>query len=154
MKLNENLVRLRKEHSLSQADLAERLNVSRQAVSRWEIGTAVPSSDNLIYLSKLYSVTLDELVYGLENPGAKADYVTTERQSGCGIAGAKRIERYSQYKSRMRWIWPILCLIWVSIILCAVWAIYSFKEEENVTSLNEWQIDSLDISSAEHFYMN
>ena len=63
MELNERLAQLRKEHGLSQNDLAEKLKVSRQAISRWEQGLAVPSSDNLIYLSKLYGITLDELFY-------------------------------------------------------------------------------------------
>ena len=57
MELNERLAQLRKEHGLSQNDLAEKLNVSRQAISRWEQGLAMPSSDNLIYLSRLYGIT-------------------------------------------------------------------------------------------------
>ena len=47
MELNERLAQLRKEHGLSQNDLADQLKVSRQAVSRWEQGLAMPSSDNL-----------------------------------------------------------------------------------------------------------
>lgn len=66
MELNERLAQLRKEHGLSQNDLADQLKVSRQAVSRWEQGLAMPSSDNLIYLSRLYGITLDELIYGKE----------------------------------------------------------------------------------------
>ena len=46
MKLEEKLVYLRKEKRLSQMKLAEMMNVSRQAVSRWETGVAVPSIDN------------------------------------------------------------------------------------------------------------
>lgn len=42
--------------------MAERLNVSRQAVSRWETGFTVPSTDNLSHLGRLYGVTLDELL--------------------------------------------------------------------------------------------
>lgn len=47
MKLEEKLISLRKEKGLSQMKLAEMMNVSRQAISRWEVGTAVPSTDNL-----------------------------------------------------------------------------------------------------------
>lgn len=47
---------------MSQQDLAEALNVSRQAVSRWEIGTAIPSMDNLLALSKLFEISTDELM--------------------------------------------------------------------------------------------
>lgn len=62
MTINEKLVSLRKENGLSQMQLAEKMNVSRQAISRWEIGTAVPSTDNLKVLSELYSVPVDILL--------------------------------------------------------------------------------------------
>lgn len=62
MDLAERLTALRKRAGLSQGDVAERLNVSRQAVSRWETGLTVPATDNLSRLSKLYGVTLDELL--------------------------------------------------------------------------------------------
>ena len=47
MKLSEKIIRLRKGRGLSQEELAERLGVSRQAVSRWESGTALPDAGNL-----------------------------------------------------------------------------------------------------------
>lgn len=62
MKFNEKLISLRKDKRMSQQDLAEALNVSRQAVSRWEVGTAIPSMDNLLALSKLFGVPTDELI--------------------------------------------------------------------------------------------
>ena len=62
MDVAERLAALRKRVGLSQGDVAERLNVSRQAVSRWETGFTVPSTDNLSRLGRLYGVTLDELL--------------------------------------------------------------------------------------------
>ena len=62
MELRDKLILLRKEKELSQADLAEILNVSRQAISRWEVGTSVPSMDNLSALSRLYNVSVDSLM--------------------------------------------------------------------------------------------
>lgn len=62
MSLSETLQRLRKERGLSQEDVAEKLYVSRQSVSKWENGAAEPGVDNLKALAKLYGVTLDELV--------------------------------------------------------------------------------------------
>lgn len=47
---------------MSQGDLAERLNVSRQSVSKWETGASVPELDKLVLLSELFQVTIDELV--------------------------------------------------------------------------------------------
>ena len=46
----------------SQEDLAERLNVSRQAISRWENGTALPDAQNILQISKLFNVTTDYLL--------------------------------------------------------------------------------------------
>ena len=62
MELKENLAALRKDKGLSQNDLAEEMHVSRQTISKWERGNVLPSTDNLIWLSKFYQVSLDELV--------------------------------------------------------------------------------------------
>lgn len=56
------LLKLRKEHNLSQEELAEKLGISRQAVSKWERAEASPDTDNLILLARLYNVSLDELL--------------------------------------------------------------------------------------------
>lgn len=56
------LVELRKKSGLSQEDLASKLGLSRQAVSKWERAEASPDTDNLICLAKLYGVSLDELL--------------------------------------------------------------------------------------------
>ena len=61
MKLADKLVCLRKKQGLSQLKLAEIMNVSRQAISRWETGIAVPSAENLKYLGNLYNVSLEYL---------------------------------------------------------------------------------------------
>lgn len=58
----ERLVELRKRRGISQEELAERLGVSRQAVSKWERGEAAPDTDNLIALADLYCVSLDQLL--------------------------------------------------------------------------------------------
>lgn len=62
--LHEKLAELRAENNMSQFEVAEALNVSRQAISRWETGRAKPSTEKLIALSRLYGVPLDELVGG------------------------------------------------------------------------------------------
>lgn len=64
MKLGENIYRLRMGRNLSQGDLADLLDVSRQSVSKWENGVAVPDLDKLLKLSILFGVTLDDLVNG------------------------------------------------------------------------------------------
>ena len=62
MKLCEKIVELRKINNMSQETLANELNVSRQAVSRWEVGTALPDANNILQLSRLFGVTADYLL--------------------------------------------------------------------------------------------
>ncbi len=62
MTLPEKLLALRKEKNLTQLDVAEELDVSRQAVSRWESGAVLPGTDKLKALSDLYGVSIDFLL--------------------------------------------------------------------------------------------
>lgn len=62
MELNEKLISLRKKNKLTQAQVAETLDVSRQAISNWETGAVLPSTDNLKALSRLYQVPADSLL--------------------------------------------------------------------------------------------
>ena len=62
MKLCEKMTLLRKENKLSQMELAGILKLSRQAISRWETGDAMPSTENLKQLSRLYGVPVDVLL--------------------------------------------------------------------------------------------
>ncbi len=61
MTLGETIYTLRNARGMSQGDLAERLNVSRQSVSKWENNTSVPELDKLLLLSDLFHISLDEL---------------------------------------------------------------------------------------------
>ncbi|MBO5336489.1 MAG: helix-turn-helix transcriptional regulator [Lachnospiraceae bacterium] len=63
MKISEKIVHLRKRNGLSQEDLAEKLEVSRQAISRWEMGTAKPDANNILQISRLFGVTTDYLLH-------------------------------------------------------------------------------------------
>ena len=62
IEIADRLIKLRKEHGYSQEELADKLGLSRQAVSKWERAEASPDTDNLICLAKLYGVSLDELL--------------------------------------------------------------------------------------------
>ena len=64
MTLGQNIARLRAQKSLSQGDLADALEVSRQSVSKWETDASIPELDKLLRLAELFGVTLDELVKG------------------------------------------------------------------------------------------
>lgn len=62
MNLENKILSLRKKAGLSQEEMAEKLNVSRQTISRWEVGTALPDAENLRQLSSLFVVTTDYLL--------------------------------------------------------------------------------------------
>lgn len=62
MELTEKLISLRRENGLTQLALAEKMEVSRQTISRWESGEAFPSSDNLRRLGELYGVSVGYLM--------------------------------------------------------------------------------------------
>ena len=66
MEFNNKLYELRKQKGFSQEELANRLNVSRQTISKWEVGESTPDMEKLVAISDLFEVSLDELVKGEE----------------------------------------------------------------------------------------
>jgi transcriptional regulator with XRE-family HTH domain len=80
MDFNNRLYQLRKQKGLSQEELANRLNVSRQTVSKWEVGDSTPDMEKLIAMSDLFDVSLDKLVMGKEEEkdqeAPKSEFVT------------------------------------------------------------------------------
>lgn len=66
MSLGERIYKLRTEREMSQGDLADALEVSRQSISKWETNGSVPELDKLVKLSEIFDVSLDELVTGKE----------------------------------------------------------------------------------------
>ena len=62
MEFNNKLYELRKQKGLSQEELANRLNVSRQTISKWEVGDTTPDMEKLAAISDLFGISLDELV--------------------------------------------------------------------------------------------
>lgn len=78
----DNLLWLKKQHNFTQEDLAEKLNVSRQSISKWERGEALPDLFNLAELSRLYNISIDDLLNKnfAEN---KEDNVKVDYSEGC-----------------------------------------------------------------------
>ncbi len=70
------LLQYRKKHNLSQEELAAKIGVSRQAISKWERAEASPDTDNLILLAEIYGVSLDELLKGETSGKSKNDDCT------------------------------------------------------------------------------
>ena len=63
MNLSDNLKKIRKENNLSQEQLAEKLGVSRQAVSKWESGISYPEMDKVMQICQLFNININELIH-------------------------------------------------------------------------------------------
>lgn len=110
MSLGTNISRLRAEKRLSQGDLADILNVSRQSVSKWETDGSVPDLDKLVKLSRVFDVTLDELVTGEAPAAAAAEAAPASvpvMVSG-GLPGRKIAGIL------------LLCMAFLTVLVCAV----------------------------------
>ena len=103
MSFGENLQKIRKKNQLSQEELAEMLGVSRQAVSKWELGDGYPEVDKLLILSKKLNISLDSLL-GSENMPALSE---DDKPAGTiriisphegVIINASKISRSQQFK--------------------------------------------------------
>ena len=91
MTLQQKLVSLRKQKGLTQMDLAQKLNVSRQAISRWEVGVAVPSTDNLKVLGELYGVPVDYLLNDDTTEAIQSIREAEENHEG-NVSAQKRVK--------------------------------------------------------------
>jgi transcriptional regulator with XRE-family HTH domain len=117
------LVQLRKKNNLSQEELALKIGISRQAVSKWERAEASPDTDNLISLSKIYNVSLDDLLksedevyeyvieeevsngskpveYQYESKEMPIEIVCEDRSNGYRVVEEQEAEHYSQQRER------------------------------------------------------
>lgn len=89
----EKIYELRTQHNLSQGDLANELNVSRQSISKWENGNSTPDLDKIVKLAEIFSVSLDELIKNEEraetiiNPeqNTSTQIKTREKKIGKGL---------------------------------------------------------------------
>ena len=71
MNIGKRIYEIRQQQNITQEQLASDLAISRQAVSKWESGKAIPDIENLMYISNLYDVSLDELIKGDDKVSGK-----------------------------------------------------------------------------------
>ena len=83
MNIGERITALRKEKNISQTELAKRLNVSRQAVSKWETGQTQPEADRIPRICAVFSVSADELLGII--PHAPVQETVTEERKGVDV---------------------------------------------------------------------
>ena len=115
---------LRKQKGLTQMELAEKLNVSRQAISRWEVGAAVPSTDNLKVLGDLYGVSVDYLLD--DNTRDAANNVAIEQPK---LEDRRKFDKREKYRNF------VIGIAIVLIALVLVGAGLSKKAESNRESV-------------------
>ena len=146
MKLRDKLILLRKEKELSQADLAEILNVSRQAISRWEVGTSVPSMDNLSALSRLYNVSVDSLM----RPDNNAETIVKEQVNNEEKEEANIKRSYSDFLKivKNRTLFASLALLAFAIVIVSFIVFFQkdiekkeLSETKEVISLESDELD-------------
>ena len=105
---NENLKTLRKAKGLSQEELAIRLNVVRQTVSKWEKGLSVPDADLLIRIADIFEVAVSELL------GAKLE---SEKDINAVAEQLSRINEQLAIKNRRaRRIWKTIAIVFAAIV--------------------------------------
>ena len=118
MTLDKKLTRLRKKAGLSQAEVSEELDVSRQAVTKWETGQSRPSTENLQSLSKLYNVPIE---YLLDDSKDKPPSVEDRSKLG----------EQSKGKLWIRWL-VIGAVVLALLVGCFFW----YESQQNKTSLD------------------
>lgn len=125
MKLSENLKRIRKENNLSQEQLAEKLGVSRQAVSKWESGQSYPEMDKVIQICKTFNFNMDELM----NENVKE--VRENKQATSNVN--KSIEDFFDFITKtvdmfsaMKFTQKIKCIFEQFVIGCILFVVMAF----------------------------
>lgn len=141
MRLEEKLTHLRKREGLTQQKLADALNVSRQAISKWEVGTAVPSTDNLIHLGRLFGVAVDVLVNEQLDLDGNLDINMAEP----AVAEKKRPVAPSIWKL----IVIAVCILLVTVFVMRL--LSSGSRKENGRSWSSLESEIIDISSGVYF---
>lgn len=126
MKLSDKLIKLRKEKGWSQEEFAEKLDVSRQAISRWENGTALPDAQNILRISKLFNVTADYLLNDdQEDHEREIDIPALETEK-------EETEPLVQKKKYPYLISAFCFIIFIILVVCAImWVVNRTNDPTN-----------------------
>lgn len=107
--ISSRLKELRQSNGYSQEELAGKLFVTRQAISKWERGEALPDTENLIALATLYGISLDELVgYSASAKEVETDF-ESDSTSGSDTPSKPEKERNSMMRALYALPYPVLC---------------------------------------------
>lgn len=140
MTLNKKLANLRKKQGLSQAEVSEKLSVSRQAVSRWEAGDSKPSTENLQALCKLYSVSL---IYLLDEN--EEEPLVAPPPTDIGVTPISVHEHQENRKTKNR----ILIVLSIILVLCTCCVLYFAANKTEADKLNLHDLQQEEIISSD-----
>ena len=123
MKINEKIYTLRKKSGWSQDELADKLSVSRQSVSKWETGDSVPEIAKLLALAKIFSVTTDYLL-----DDSKEEYIPPQEEKSTDTADKVPGKTESLFKNYGWILGVVLLLLGLWRIVSAVSGIATFSQ--------------------------
>ena len=123
MKINEKIYTLRKKSGWSQDELADKLSVSRQSVSKWETGDSVPEIAKLLALAKIFSVTTDYLL-----DDSKEEYIPLQEEKSTDTADKVPGKTESLFKNYGWSLGVVLLLLGLWRIVSAVSGIATFSQ--------------------------
>ncbi len=133
--IGEKLQEYRKSSGLSQEEFAERIGVSRQAVSKWELDKAYPDLDRLVCICGILNVRIDELVYGKQELNDHMDEKVSGNDTVNNILHMKNI-RGAHSRTRLKLIFYVLaamcvfCFVVLSVLLVRnEWTDHAVKNE-------------------------
>ena len=143
MELSQKLKELRKKQGLTQLELAERLFVSRQAISGWEAGTSRPSTENLQSLSKLYNVPLEMLLDDTAVAEPESEKLPEEDrpEEEKRELGQDKVRKKKRYKS----LAIIISLLLILIVVAVLTHKGAGQEGIEVLSFDEMESQTIDI---------
>ena len=116
MKLNEKIAYYRREKKLSQEELAAQVGVSRQAVSKWELGEASPDVGKLLALARAFGVTTDHLLDDEEGPERSAPPPVRDTAAPPPTPGQDRFSDLPGFLGRMVRRWGWLAGIYIALV--------------------------------------
>lgn len=120
MNFNERLIDLRKSKGLSQEELGEEIKVSRQTISKWEVGQSYPDFQRLVLLSDYFGLSLDELVRGIDIQDVRFKNVSMEKLN-CVY------EDVNNVKQNIRLFYVLCIAVFVFLILVALYGVVFVK---------------------------
>ena len=133
--MGEHLYSLRKSRGLSQAEVAEALNISRQVVSRWETGETAPSADNRRKLSQLYGIPVEVLMQPYQpKPGAPSEPAPPAQ------------ERPADRRRERRWKLIAVCALLALAVVSAALVREVRKDQpgENKSTVSRVKVESVE----------